>query len=196
MYVVDRQHQFRESVQEKNVKEFDFCSNPLPRLSTKMREVLSRKAFEKLATHQDLSNAIEKVFFRSEFLKKKFLLVQYLLLLASCWMVRRFYIFSLSPPTFASLYIPITISTSRKQYIVLGLLSKKDVRDDDVARCSTEQQDCSMKLQVNVGGHLESAFSMAIQQLSGSLLMHSGAKSNILLDCFCVLRVDWQLIFR
>ena len=74
MYVVDRWHQFRESVQEKNVKEFDFCSNPLPRLSTKMREVeelLSRKAFEKLATHQDLSNAIEKVFFRSEFLKKK-----------------------------------------------------------------------------------------------------------------------------
>ena len=70
MYVVDRWHQFRESVQEKNVKEFDFCSNPLPRLSTKMREVLSRKAFEKLATHQDLSNAIEKVFFRSEFLKK------------------------------------------------------------------------------------------------------------------------------
>ena len=69
-------HQFRESVQEKNVKEFDFCSNPLPRLS-KMREVeelLSRKAFEKLATHQDLSNAIEKVFFRSEFLKKKVVL--------------------------------------------------------------------------------------------------------------------------
>ena len=33
-------------------------------------ELLSRKAFEKLATHQDLSNAIEKVFFRSEFLKK------------------------------------------------------------------------------------------------------------------------------
>ena len=181
MYVVDRWHQFRESVQEKNVKEFDFCSNPLPRLSTKMREVeelLSRKAFEKLATHQDLSNAIEKVFFRSEFLKKKvvFLLVQYLLLLAS-WK-RRFYIPyhpQLLHHYLGTLYIPITISTSRKQYIVVGLLSKKDVRDDDVARC-TEQQDCSMKLQVNVGGHLESAFSIAIQQSSGSLLMHSGAK--------------------
>ena len=128
MYVVDRWHQFRESVQEKNVKEFDFCSNPLPRLSTKMREVeelLSRKAFEKLATHQDLSNAIEKVFFRSEFLKKKvvFLLVQYLLLLASwkrsCWMVSRFYIFPIAPNfciiihTYNNIYVKKIVHSSR-----------------------------------------------------------------------------------
>ena len=96
--------------------------------------------------------------------KKKvvFLLVQYLLLLAS-WK-RRFYIPyhpQLLHHYLGTLYIPITISTSRKYYIVVGLLSKKDVRDDDVARC-TEQQDCSMKLQVNVRGHLESAFSIAI----------------------------------
>ena len=120
---VDRWHQFRESVQEKNVKEFDFCSNPLPRLSTKMREVeelLSRKAFEKLATHQDLSNAIEKVFFRSEFLKKKVVFLLYLLSpgLLEKKLLAAWCSFPITPKLLhhylGTLYIPITISTSRK----------------------------------------------------------------------------------
>ena len=63
---------------EKNVKDFDFCSNPflscaeaafLSRgsslwsllASMVVPQQLSQKAFEKLATNQDLSNAIEKV---------------------------------------------------------------------------------------------------------------------------------------
>ena len=138
MYVVDRWHQFRESVQEKNVKEFDFCSNPLPRLS-KMREVeelLSRKAFEKLATHQDLSNAIEKVFFRSEFLKKSCVpsisSISWLVgKEAAGWLVLVPY----HPQAFASLLRYLHIGTYNIYVKNIGL-SKKDVRDVVVVQSS------------------------------------------------------------
>ena len=104
---------------------------------SKVEELLSRKAFEKLATHQDLSNAIEKVFFRSEFLKKKLCSFYIFYLLAcwkrSCWLVLVFIPYH--PQAFASLLRYLHIGTYNIYVKNIGL-SKKDVRDVVVVQSS------------------------------------------------------------